>query len=231
MSSLWMFRSACAIGLLLALTAVAVCDVVPIYISNPGETGICAPNAFWHFTDEVGYSCPIGNELNLGSSFKLARFELILNSTGPVTLPSLSLWFYNNDGLDGNGADGAPRTFFWSETRTNLLVNGPTIVTYTPNVQVPADFTWITQAVSADAGIATCFAPTLGPANDFFWVFDELDQNWYRSLFYNNSPSPNLGANIYRYSAAPEPATSLLLSLGLVILCRRRVDRNRGVAA
>jgi hypothetical protein len=182
-------------------------------------TGSWTPDGFWPFSYYAPNE-PTGDEITLlaGTDREIVEFHLVLSSTQQVNLGSLTLAFYENDGLDGYGHAGAPGTLLWATTASNVVVNGTAPVVFSvPNVVVPDTFTWIASADSMSAGLVTYDPPTVGLSDVYFWDRDSVDLNWYALTFDADPPATgydpvaNFGAKVY---AVPEPGALVLVILG-----------------
>jgi len=189
-------------------------------------SGYWAPNGFWPFSYYSPYE-PTGYQVNLSGTDRLVtRFDLLLSSSQPTTITSISLGLYMPDGYDGDGFQWAPGTLLWSGTSTDVSVNGLTTLTFSvPRVAVPDTFIWVIRADSNVAGLATFNPPTVGSSDDYYWDLDGPSGQWWAQDFScppdytTQSPYASFGAEIW---AVPEPATGSLLALGLLGLLRRR---------
>jgi len=208
-----------SMALVLATSSVALAVPVVVYDNTTIPTaGDWTPAGFWAFSQYWPYE-PTGDQVTLaGADRTITEFRLVLSSTEETTLSSLTLSFYENDGLDAYLIPGVPGTPLWTTTCNNVLVNGPTtVVLSVPNVVVPDTFTWIASADSTVAGLATYNPPTVGSSEDSFWDRDSFDGQWY-PLFFFGDPVANFGAKVL---AIPEPAMTGLLALGGLAVLRR----------
>ena len=193
--------------------------------TSTATVGDWTPDGFWPFS-YYSPNEPTGDQVGLdGPDRSVTQFDLLLSSTQPATVSSITLSFCLPDGLDGNGTQGAPGTLLWSGTLFNVSVNGLTTLTFpVPSVEVPDEFIWIVSADSEIAGLATFDPPTIGSSGEYYWDWDSHDGQWYALNFPADSdgitPSPvaNFGARIW----APEPVTGLSLAFGLPWLLRRK---------
>ncbi len=197
--------------------------------TSTAVTGSWTPDGFWPFNSYNPYE-PTGDQITLADTCRIVtEFDLIFSSSQQVTLSSPTLSFYENDGIDAYGLSGRPGTMLWTTTTNDVNINGITTVVFSvPNVVVPDTFTWIVQADSNYAGLATYDPPTIGSSDDFFWDYDISVLKWYPLMFkdiplpqYPSDPVANFGAKVL---AIPEPTTLMLLALnGLAIVCKKGV--------
>jgi hypothetical protein len=210
-----------------ALLQNAYGDVIVYNYSTPTH-GANLPEGFYPF-DYYSANEPAGNEITLaGTDRYITGFDLILSSvssTGPTILSSLTLKFYQNDGVDAYDNPGAPGDVIPSltTTLTNLSVEGITTVhfAFAPTL-MPDDFTWVAVADSSNAGLATC-SKTVGTCPDYYWDFYNAADQWY-ALYFDGDPPATFGAVVY---AVPEPMTISLLAVGGGLLVLKRNRRGR----
>jgi len=182
-------------------------------------SGDWTPGGFWPFSVYATYEL-MGDQITLAGTHRaITQFDLILSSSEQVTLTTLELIFYINDGIDGYEFPGAPDTELWSDTASDVTVDGTTTVVFSvPNVVVPDTFTWVTSADSMIAGMATYGPPSVGSSGNYFWDRASDDQEWY-AMWFESDPVANFGAKVW---AVPEPTTMVLLALGGLLAARRR---------
>lgn len=203
---------------------VAGADQVVYSNLSHATTGDYAPAGYVAFSRYDNYE-PIGDEINLSEGGDLLKeFHLMLSSSVPTVLDSVSLSLVNNDGVVEwmGGYPYGPGKGLWSSTLYNVAVNGPTEVVFTvpegTKVILPDTLTWLVCAGSDVAGLATYDPPTVGSSPNYFWGFSGQDNNWYiQGLSHQVA---NFGASVI---AVPEPVSAgLLLAGGLAVLRRRR---------
>ncbi len=203
----------------LCLQGVGVSAPSVVYDNTSTPTaGPWTPGGFlafnFYFPDE-----PMGDEMDLnGTERVVTEFQMLLSSSQPTVLSSLTLTFRENDAFVMGGYPFGPGTEIWSTTRSGIAVDGPTTVTFSvPDIVVPDRFTWLASADSDVAGMATFDPPTVGTSADYFWDLDSNDGEWY-ALTLQDQVS-NLGARVL---AVPEPACAGLLAVGFLALARKR---------
>lgn len=164
----------------------------------------------------------MGDEIILaGTNRQVVRFDLILSSTEPTELDTLSLVFREADFPE-------PGPVLWSGILHDIYVDGITTVTFDiPNVVVPDTFIWLASSDSVVAGLATYDPPTVGESWDEFWdytKFTEKEGLWGLMALDPDpdiaDPVANFGATVW---AVPEPTVlgSLLFS-GIFLAGKKR---------
>jgi len=179
-------------------------------------SGEYATDGFWPFSQ---YAPPDGVEgtgdqiILSGTCRTIVEFDLILSSSEPTILSSLTLAFHPV------GTGGYPADPIWTNTITDVAVNGITPVVFgVPDVVVPDEFAWVAIADSMSAGLATCDPPTIGASADFFWDYDISGETWY-PMYFEGNPVANFGAKVL---AVPEPSSMTLFFLGGLLAHWRR---------
>jgi len=166
----------------------------------------------------------MGDEITpAGTSRTVTQVEVICSSTSQVTVPAIGLALHK---LDAENLLGSycPGTLLWTGTLQNVVVDGPTPVTFdVPDIEVPDTFAWVTAGDSDFAGMAFYDPPTIGSSDDFAWDRDEYWQDWF-ALYFEADPIANFGARLW---ATPEPGTAALLIGGGCVVLRRRRRRRR----
>jgi hypothetical protein len=205
-----------ALSLLLVFLLVTDSAAVEVYdnTATPTSDNLYVPNGFWPFSQYTPYE-QMGDQVTLAGADRLVTtFEIVLSSTQPTVLDSVELRLYEID--DGLPADVS----FWSGMLTNVVVDGPTMITFADmDILVPDEFVWVTSADSLTAGMATYDPPTIGSSERWFWDLDP-DYGWLRLNF--GDTAANFGARIH---AVPEPGSLALFGMSMVIAIRRRRPR------
>jgi len=207
-----------------ALSGLAAGAPVTVYdnATTNNTTGSYAPNGFWPF-NAFAPNEPMGDQITLNNEAperEIVQFDVVLSSSQPVNLLTVTLAFYEID------ADTwFPGDQLWATSAHNVAVDGITAVIFSvPSVVVPDSFIWVVGADSALAGLATYDAPSIGSSADFYWDHDTLGGQWY-PLRFDGSPIANFGAKIV---AVPEPGVIAILAVsGASMICKERVLRHR----
>lgn len=190
-------------------------------------------DGFWPFSqyDPYGY---IGDAVTLDATTDeraLWTFDLLLSSSQPVTLDTLELTLFDTDGLF------PVEPALWTDTLTDVHVDGLTTVTFDIHGEVtaPDTFVWAISADSLYAGPATFGPATVGESPryagwSYCWNKEESDINWLPLMFSDDSmnipsdPPADFGARI---TAVPEPTAGLVLFAGTLVALRRRLHPPR----
>lgn len=220
-------RTSCVVlaAVLLNLAGLCFASPVVVYENLSFAEGVGAPGGCYLFNNvQKNPENPIaegsGDEITLvGTARNVVGFDLLLSSTAPTIVNSLTLSFYDLDGLAAGGFSYGPGTVLWSTTVTNLAVVGPmTLGLAVPNVLVPDTFIWAVFADSDVAGLLVCDTPAKGSSsNTFYWDKFNDDGQWYR-MNIEGTPA-NFGAVV---RATPEPASLLILCLGGILIGKKR---------
>lgn len=207
--------------LILVFSELAIAAPVVVYdnTTTPTSGGYCAPDdGFWSFNRFL--NDPIGDQITLaGTNRTVVKFDLVLSSSQPTSLSSLTLAFYASD-----PNTGYPGDYLWGDTANNVSVNGITTVTFNvPNVVVPDTFVWVAGADSTLAGLATYSPPMVGTSDNYYWSYSPT-YDWWCPLYFEDDPVADFGAEVL---AVPEPTILGLLALGgLLAACRKRRDNQ-----
>ena len=114
--------------------------------------------------------------------------------------------------------------FYDSGVVTDLgMVSGLNTYTFdVPQVLVPDRFVWTIQAynksgLDGEMGPSYFNPPVVGMSEDFFWLSD-MGNEW-TPYSWGADPVANFAA---QFTAVPEPASFAVLTLGLLLIRRRR---------
>jgi len=189
--------------------------IVYVNASTP-TTGTLIPaleKGFWPFSQFRPYEFQ-GDSITLDRTERtICQFVLMLSSSEPTVLDTLTVRFYSQDGP-------WPDAEIWSGTVCNVAVDGPRAVVFDiepPYVVVPDDLTWAASADSLVAGLATFDPPTVGYSGNYWFDLDDIE-GWL-AFDLGDDMVANFGAKLV---AIPEPATALLLVSGALFAARRR---------
>jgi hypothetical protein len=182
-----------------------------------------AGDGFWPFT--MNPNRYLGDEIVLsGDARRVVRVDVQLSSTGPTSLENLTLGLFSI-------APGAyyPDALLWLGSLADILVEGPTAVTFTvPEIQVPDRFVWAVAGPDSEtAGLAVFDPPTVGaspllahPTRGYMdYYLHSSGEDLWGFMYFEGDPVANFGATIW---AVPEPSTLALAALGGIALIRRR---------
>lgn len=183
-------------------------------------SGSWTPDGFWAFSNWMPNE-PTGQTLTLaGTDRFVTQFDLVFSSVVRTKINSLSFSLHDTSGLDRWNHPGAPSEVpLWSMSVQDIWIEGPTVVTFHPNVTVPERLIWVISADSLDAGPATYGPPIVGSCPDAFWDYDYSGIKKWATYNFEHDPAAQFGAKVF---AVPEPSTLAIMVLGGMWAGRRR---------
>ncbi|MHC4745008.1 MAG: PEP-CTERM sorting domain-containing protein [Planctomycetota bacterium] len=197
------------------LLSVSVILLVSFAASASGA--VVYDNSSEYLGVHAGTAQQLGDEITLaGTERTVTELHIGVNLQGYGGTADFQAWLYAND-----GPGGEPGTMLWaSEVVEAIPLSGENefIVFDVPNIPVPDTFTWTQQnrnATPVAVGIPLYDPPSIGSSEVHSWF--GKPGSWTKT-----SGVTYPGNYMCRVVAVPEPGSILLLSLGGIVLRRKR---------